>query len=198
MQSTPIPLANADIQLFSGFLAIKEADCLLAQLLRDVSWSQPELTLFGKKVKSPRLAAWYGDAKAVYRYSGLVNHPMPWLEPLEIIRAKLEAYTGSRFNSVLLNLYRDGNDAMGWHADNEEELGSEPVIASVSLGATRTFRLRESASRRGPGAKLELDHGSLLLMAGQTQRFWKHAIPRTRKPVGQRINLTYREILIDR
>lgn len=182
------------MRLLTGFLDQEEGDELMAHLQRDVPWSQPVITLFGRSVASPRMAAWYGDSGAVYRYSGLENRPLPWLKPLDHLRRNLETITNSRFNSVLLNLYRNGDDAMGWHSDDEKSLGATPCIASVSIGAVRRFRMRHRFRKSVPPMSLELTHGSLLLMAGETQKYWKHAVMRTKKPVGPRINLTFRQI----
>ena len=190
-----IPLPDGDCVLIDPFLSQEEADCLYDELMRDVKWHQPEIVIYGRKVKSPRLSAWYGDAGAIYRYSGTVNQPMPWIDSLLTLRRRLELLIGSSFNSVLLNLYRDGNDAMGWHADDEAELGKEPTIASVSLGGRRRFLMKHRRKKMCPTIKLDLDHGSLLVMAGATQRNWKHSISRTRKFVEPRINLTFRCIL---
>jgi alkylated DNA repair dioxygenase AlkB len=144
----------------------------------------------------PRLTAWYGDATARYSYSGLDLTPQPWTPALLALRTQVEQATGVTFNSVLLNLYRTGQDSMGWHADDEPELGPEPVIASISLGATRRFRLRPRHSQQLPHAPLGLDlpSGSLLVMRGTTQQHWQHAVPKTARPVGPRLNLTFRTI----
>lgn len=177
------------------FLSSHEADVLLATLWRELDWSQREITLFGRRVMQPRLVAWYGDAGAVYRYSGLEWTPLPWHPLLSDLKARLETAGRCRFNAVLANAYRDGRDSMGWHSDDEKELGDEPVIASLSLGATRRFLLRPRRRNTGdPGGTiaLALDHGSLLLMRGQSQQRFQHALPRTRRPAGLRINLTYR------
>lgn len=187
-----LPLADGECSLVERFLDGAQADWFFADIARTARWEQPQLTLFGKPVSSPRLAAWYGDAGAVYAYSGLVNHPLPWFESLRHLRRRVEAHSGARFNSVLLNLYRSGDDAMGWHSDDETELGADNTIASLSLGATRRFLMRHKRRKNLGLVKLPLTHGSLLLMRGQTQRHWRHAVPRTRQPVGARINLTFR------
>ncbi len=190
-----LPMEDGDVRLLAGFLDQEDGDELMACLQQDVPWSQPVITLFGRSVASPRMAAWYGDSGAVYRYSGLENRPLPWLDPLNNLRRKLEAITKSRFNSVLLNLYRTGDDAMGWHSDDEKSLGVTPAIASVSIGAVRRFRMRHRFRKSVAPVSLDLTHGSLMLMAGETQKYWKHAVMRTSKPVGPRINLTFRNIL---
>jgi len=167
-----------------------QADRLLQHLLKAVPWEVHRIRFFGREVDSPRLSCWMGDADARYRYSGVQFEPHPWLPELLPLCGELEEATAGRFNSVLLNRYRDGRDNMGWHSDNEPELGPEPVIAMVSLGETR-FVLRERANYRSK-VKLRLAHGHLLVMAGQTQRLYQHSLPKTTKPVGERISLTFR------
>lgn len=194
LSSSELPLPDGRCRFTDQFLSIVDANRIFETLKHDVKWRQPEITMFGRKVLSPRLAAWYGDAEAVYRYSGLENRPLPWLPVLHELRQSLEHQQNQSFNSVLLNLYRDGNDAMGWHADDEPELGLQPVIASISLGAARRFLLRHRSDRSLETLRLELGHGSLLVMDGTTQQHWKHAVPRIKKNVGARINLTFRQI----
>ncbi len=163
-------------------------------LLRETPWSQPRVTLFGRQLDSPRLACWYGDAGAVYTYSGLRNRPLPWTPLLQEIRRAVERDSGETFNSVLLNLYRDGEDRMGWHADDEAELGDAPVIASLSLGACRRFRLAHRR-RRQRRCELLLGDGSLLLMRPPLQSEWRHCVPREPAVTDARINLTFRRVL---
>ena len=155
------------------------------------------MLIFGQRRPVPRLVAWHGDPGASYTYSGTPHDPLPWTQPLERIRSRLFDLTGGQFNSVLLNLYRDGRDGMGWHADDEPELGREPAIASVSFGATRRFKLRHRRSRSAANT-LDLAHGDLLLMAGATQHHYVHAVPKTARPVGARVNLTFRWVRPDR
>jgi alkylated DNA repair dioxygenase AlkB len=177
------------------FLAKPEADRMLERLWRELDWSQKEIRLFGRRLLQPRLVAWYGDPEAVYSYSGLRLEPLPWHPLLLQLRERIQLFSGHRFNSVLANAYRDGRDSMGWHSDDERELGRNPVIASLSLGATRRFLLRprevEPGVRRASLA-LAPGHGSLLLMQGDSQQRFQHALPRSRQAVGLRINLTYR------
>jgi alkylated DNA repair dioxygenase AlkB len=189
-------VAGADLEYFPGFLSLGDADDLLATLLDRVPWQQPVVQLFGRTFCSPRLAAWYGDPGAVYQYSSLVNEPLPWLPNLAGLRRQIEHRFGQSFNSVLLNFYRDGADSMGWHRDREPELGKNPTIASISLGAIRRFVLQHS--RQANIARLEFhpEHGSLLLMRGATQHFWRHCVPKTRKVVSPRVNLTFRRIVL--
>jgi alkylated DNA repair dioxygenase AlkB len=147
--------------------------------------------LFGRSFAQPRLTAWHGEPHAVYSYSGLRLTPAPWTGALLEIRERIAAHTGWTLDGVLLNLYRDGRDSMGWHADDEPELGPEPRIASASLGETRRFAMRRRGGGK-PRLALDLDHGSLLLMSGPTQAHWQHAVPKTTQQVGVRVNLTFR------
>ncbi|MCC4603757.1 alpha-ketoglutarate-dependent dioxygenase AlkB [Xanthomonas campestris pv. badrii] len=188
-----VTLPGAQIRWQRGWLDAPQADTLLQTLLAQVRWEVHRIRMFGRVVDSPRLSSWIGDADASYRYSGTQFAPQPWLDALQPVRARLEAETGHPFNSVLVNRYRSGADAMGWHSDDEPELGAQPLIASVSLGATRrfAFKHRDDAALK---QTLELGHGDLLLMGGDTQRCYKHALPRTARPVGERINLTFRQI----
>lgn len=190
--NTIIPLADGECYLREHFLSALRADRFFETIYQTAEWQQPRVNMFGKSVGSPRLAAWYGNPDAVYTYSGLVNTPLPWFATLQKLRSQVEAYTGARFNSVLLNLYRSGDDAMGWHADDESELAQDAAIASLSLGASRRFLMRHKRRQNGTRMNLTLHHGSLLVMLGETQRHWQHAVPRTRKAVGARINLTFR------
>ena len=189
-----LDLRDGDCRLVEGVITPADGALLMDRLLHRIDWVQPEIRMFGRRYRSPRLAAWYGDAGAVYRYSGLVNRPLPWREELLELKSRLEEHFASRLNSVLLNLYRDGSDSMGWHSDDEPELGAEPCIVSVSLGSTRRFRFRHRFDPAVNPVSVDLLHGSVLIMRGRTQDNWKHALPRTRKPVGPRINLTFRYI----
>lgn len=194
MVLSPIPLPGAELRFDPHWLGPVEADALFAALQEQVAWEVHRIRLFGREVDSPRLSCWIGDAAAHYRYSGTDFVPHPWPDALRPLRARLQDVLGVPFNSVLANRYRDGRDAMGWHSDSEPELGPAPVIASISLGATRRFALKH---RDHPEQRLALDlpHGSLLVMSGATQRHYRHALPRTTRPLGERINLTFRDIL---
>ena len=163
------------------------------RLLREIRWRQDRLFIAGKYVAIPRLQAWYGDENACYNYSGLSLTPEPWIQTLLDLKSVTEGLCGGVFNSVLLNLYRDGRDSMGWHSDDELELGVEPLIASLSLGAERYFSLRRK-KKHGDKIKIKLPPGSLLIMSGNLQSNWQHQVPKTSLSVGQRINLTFRSI----
>lgn len=173
---------------------VAEAPAWFAALMAEVRWEQHWLTLFGRRIAAPRLSAWYAEPGCGYRYSGLSLAAQPFTPVLAQIRARTEALTGHGFNSVLLNLYRDGADGMSWHSDDEPELGPAPLIASVSLGATRRLLLRRRDARDARFG-LDLGDGSLLLMEPPLQRYWQHSVPKTRRAVGPRINLTWRRIL---
>ncbi len=189
-----IPLIDGDLRYMADFLTLSQSNRYLLALLDFVDWKQHIIRIHGRAIASPRLSAWYGDAGARYRYSGLALEPCTWLPILLELKAMIEVACDASFNSVLLNLYRDGSDSMGWHSDDEPELGEQPVIASLSLGAPRRFRLRHRRRSEIEPIGLDLGSGSLLVMAGNTQRFWKHQIPKTRRAVGPRINLTFRYI----
>ncbi len=189
----PVEFADADLLLAPAWLDGAAADALQTALLAQVRWEVHLIRLFGREVPSPRLSCWIGDPGAAYRYSGVLFEPQPWPPALLGLRGRLAAACGASFNSVLANRYRDGRDAMGWHSDDEPELGPQPVIASLSLGATRRFLVKSRAPGGGRIA-LDLPHGSLLLMRGDTQRNTRHALTRTARPVGERINLTFRAI----
>lgn len=189
-----MPLPDGLLYHLPQFLAPDAASVLLGQLTTSLDWQQHRLKLFGRECLTPRLCAWYGDAGARYGYSGQVLEPLPWTEPLAALRQRLEVMLGCPLNGMLANLYRDGADSMGWHSDDEASLGPRPVIASLSLGATRRFVLRHRRRRDLQTVALALEHGSLLVMAGDTQRHWQHAVPKTRAAVGARINLTFRYV----
>jgi len=185
--------AGPDLVMVPYWLGPAQAAALFDGLLHGLPWQVHRVRMFGREIDSPRRSCWIGDPDAVYRYSGVRHEPHPWPSLLLPLRERLAGETGVPFNSVLANLYRDGRDSMGWHSDDEPELGERPLIASLSLGATRRFVLRH---RRDPSRKhtLQLPDGSLLLMRGDTQAQWRHALPRTARPIGPRINLTFRRI----
>lgn len=167
----------------------------LGTLTETIQWSQPSINFFGKLIPVPRFTAWYGDAGVVYTYSGVKNDPLPWTKELLLIKKKVEDASGTKFNSVLLNLYRNGNDHMSWHADDEKSLGENPVIASVSLGEVRKFGVKHRYDKDLEPLSLELESGSLVLMKGEMQEFWHHRIYPTKKTMGPRINLTFRKVI---
>ncbi|MBD2579818.1 alpha-ketoglutarate-dependent dioxygenase AlkB [Oscillatoria sp. FACHB-1406] len=184
---------DGEVILYKDFFNLDERDRLFQALYSEIIWQQETIQLFGKKYQVPRLIAWYGDRDKVYTYSGIAHTPQAWNSTLFLIKNRLETLLRAKFNSVLLNLYRDGQDSMAWHSDDEPELGKNPTIASVSFGATRRFSLKHKHIKERK-VELELSSGSLLLMQGETQHYWKHQIPKTKKPVGARINLTFRTI----
>lgn len=190
-----IPLPGASLRLFRGFLASGEALLLQAALVAELPWEQRSIRLFGRDVLQPRLLCWIGDPVAHYRYSGRDNAPQRWTPTLTALRGRVEQACAARFNGVLCNRYRDGEDAMGWHSDDEPELGAQPLIASLNFGATRAMKFRPRRGfAAGRAGELPLGHGDLLLMTGDTQRHYQHAIARSRRITTERINLTFRFI----
>jgi alkylated DNA repair dioxygenase AlkB len=190
-------MPDSDFKFYPDFLPPGAADSYLQQLLTGLCWQQDTIRVFGREHSIPRQHQWYADTGVSYRWSGIEMQPLQWIEPLSLIRNHLQLQTGHPFNSVLANLYRDGNDSMGWHSDDEPELGRQPTIASISLGAERHFQLRrrkktESKSNAGPSTNRLLPHGSLLLMSGNSQRDWQHALPKRRRVSKPRVNLTFR------
>jgi alkylated DNA repair dioxygenase AlkB len=186
----PVPIDDGTLALLAQLpLSVSNAE-VFARLLAETPWREESVVVYGKRHLQPRLTAWYGDAS--YTYSGLRLEPLPWTALLLELRAAVEAACGQRFNSVLLNRYRNGRDSMGMHSDDEPELGAEPVIASLSYGATRIFVLRHKRDKRT--LRLPLGDGSLLLMSGPLQRNWLHGINKSARPLEERINLTFRYI----
>ncbi|MEF3075117.1 alpha-ketoglutarate-dependent dioxygenase AlkB [Methylobacter sp. Wu1] len=186
---------DGELYLIRQFYRPPESDRLFTILMEKLTWQEEDIFIFGKWVKVPRLMCWYGDADAHYRYSGVDHAPLPWTAELQVIREKVERQCRLRFNSVLANLYRDGRDSMGCHADNEKELGANPVIASLSLGDERLFKLHHKKKREA-SLDIMLGHGDLLLMAGAMQHYWLHALPKTKQVKKERINLTFRRIIV--
>jgi len=189
-----IELEDGEILWARRFYDTDSASQLYSRLQEEIPWRQDSLKLGGREVPIPRLQAWFGDAGMNYTYSGLTLEPTPWNDTLQRVREQIETYSGARFNSLLANLYRNENDSVGWHGDNEPELGTNPVIASLSLGATRRFQLKH---RQHPERKLALDLGTgdLLIMRGALQHHWLHQLPKSRHPCESRINLTFRRII---
>ena len=190
-QFQPAHMPDSDISLIHSALGPAWADNAREALMTGVSWRTSSFQMFGRRIQSPRLIAWEGDH--AYTYSRVTWPPAPWGATLSTIRDRVEELASASFNGVLLNLYRDGRDSMGWHSDDEPELGPQPVIASLSLGASRrfVFRARDNHAHK---YSLTLDHDSLLIMSGRTQAHWQHSLPKSTKSVEARINLTFRWI----
>ncbi|WP_047043198.1 alpha-ketoglutarate-dependent dioxygenase AlkB family protein [Vibrio mexicanus] len=183
-------LPNGELFWAPNFMPRYEAEQHFDSLRQQIKWRHDQITLFGKTLPIPRLQAWYGDAP--YCYSNLTMQPEPWFDELLNLKIQCEQVANAPLNSVLANLYRDGSDSNGWHSDDEPELGTQPIIASMSFGETRTFHLKHKQS--GQKISLELTPGSLLVMAGDMQKHWQHTVPKTKKPKGERINLTFRYV----
>lgn len=184
---------DGEAYVIKAFYPPLAADHLFASLHQTLAWREESIVVFGKACRVPRLTCWYGDADAVYRYSGVRHEPLSWHPALRAIKLRIEACCGATFNSVLANLYRDGRDSMGYHADDEKALGEHPLIASLSLGDARLFKLRHK--KRRANLDIVLEHGDLLIMAGALQHHWLHAVPKTRQTKKPRINLTFRNIV---
>ncbi len=184
---------GALLYLLRAFYLPTDADQLFSFFMDSLPWQEEEILIFGKWAKVPRLMCWYGDAEAYYEYSGVNHTPKPWTAALQTVREKVEQQCQCAFNSVLANLYRDGRDSMGCHADDEKELGIDPSIASLSLGDERQFRLHHKKTKRS--LNIDLQHGDLLVMGGTCQRYWLHSVPKTKAHKTARINLTFRKIL---
>lgn len=183
------------LRYWESFWQPEQADRLMAELMTEPDWAQRSIVMFGRSVLQPRLTAFHGDFGVRYRYSGKTLDAAGWTPQLAELRDQLKARLGLEFNCVLCNLYRNGQDSMGWHADNEPELGACPSIASISLGAARPFQIKPRAGETGTPSSLVLAHGSLLLMAGDMQQYWLHQLPKTRRQIAPRINLTFRQII---
>lgn len=186
--------ADGEVYFYPAFFSAGEQDILFETLVTSIAWKQEPVRIMGREIMQPRLTAWYGDRGKSYSYTGITMHPQEWAPALLEIKARVTAVTGHTFNSALLNFYRDGNDSMGWHQDNEKELGANPVIASLSFGAERNFLLKH-AKDKNLREKILLTPGSLLLMKGTTQHHWYHSIPKTTKVTTGRINITFRTIV---
>lgn len=186
-----LALPDASVRLLPGAFPVAHSRRLLAHLQANTPWRQPELTIAGRTLPIPRLQCWMGDPDMLYGYSGMRLEPVPWSPVMQEVRQRVQALCGQEFNSVLMNLYRDGRDSVAWHADDERELGPAPVIASVSLGAERPFQLKHRR-RKELRHRISLPDGSLLLMAGPTQSHWLHQLPKVRGLDEARMNLTFR------
>ena len=178
--------------LIPQFLAPEQTSLLFDQIMNETPWENPEMVMFGKKYPQAGFSTWFTNSGVSYAYSGITRKPHQMTPTLDRVLGLCAQASGSSYNSVLVNLYRDGNDSVSWHSDNEEINGSEPVIASVSLGATRRFDLRHKES--GETVRVDLEDGSLLVMSGLSQHCWVHQIAKTKTKVGPRINLTFRQV----
>ena len=187
-------LPDAELTYYPAFLEKDFAHKLYDQLYSEIDWQQDDIKIFGKVYAQPRLTALYGDDGKSYTYSGIEMHPTPFTAVLKDLKSKIEAVSGCSFTTVLLNLYRDGADSNGWHSDDEKELGINPVIASLSLGEVRRFHMKHKHNKELKHY-IDLESGSLLIMGGKTQHFWKHQLSKTKRDVGPRINLTFRRII---
>lgn len=192
MSESLAKLPQAQVLYISDFLSNKQASEYYQELEGTLPWRQETIKMYGKEMVSPRLQSWHGDTDTSYRYSNITLQPNDWTPCLQALKVKCENASEARYNSVLVNYYRNGDDAMGWHADDETELGTNPTIASLTLGCERTFSLKHKTTKQR--FDINLASGSLLIMSGSTQRFWQHALPRRKRVVEGRINLTFRYI----
>jgi len=187
-------MPDAKVIFCRNFFNSHKSDEIFQILLNEIHWRQDRMKLYGKEIDLPRKTAWYDDRNKSYTFSGIHLDPEPWTPTLLYVKERIEEVAEVQFNSVLLNLYRHGNDGISWHTDAEPELGENPIIGSVSFGGARRFMFRHRQDQ-DLKSEIELTHGSFLLMAGETQHFWQHQIPKTSKKVEPRINLTFRVII---
>ena len=192
---TQIPIADGELYFLEKMPLRLPTQEILAQLIRQTDWRAESITVWGKRHLQPRLIAWHGDADASYTYSGMALVPLAWTALLAELRGAVESVTACKFNSVLLNYYRDQNDSIGLHSDDEAELGGAPIIASLSFGETRAFTLKHKFNKAVKPVKLRLGDGNLLLMAGATQKNWLHGVNKETRPCGPRVSLTFRKIV---
>lgn len=183
---------DGELYYLPSFIPTDDTIGIFARLRQDLDWQEEVVTIVGRKVLVPRLVAWHGDEGAIYQYSGLIHYPQPWTDTLLVLKQTIETSCGQTFNSVLGNLYRNGQDSMGWHADQEKVLGKNPYIASLSFGQERQFKIRHNKS--GETLDIPLADGSLLIMAGTLQHHWRHCVPKSAKANKPRINLTFRTV----
>ena len=186
-----IDLADADICLYPCFINADEADYFFKELMRQIEWSEHTISIYGQQHKVPRLSAWYADNGKSYEYSGFKSQGLSWNPLLLQLKSLVETVCDKKFNSVLVNRYRNGSDGVGWHADDEKELGTNPLIASLSFGQQRNFQLKHRRNKT-LRKNLLLEHGSLLIMQGETQHHWLHQIAKSAREMDERINLTFR------
>ena len=191
----PLDIPDGTLYVYPAFFHADEADGYFQLLREQLAWSQSRIKVYGREYPVPRLSAWYADEGRSYGYSGLRSEGLSWLPVLLEIKARVEQVCDERFNSVLANLYRDGRDGVGWHADDEAELGKNPLIASLSLGQPRTFQLKHRQDK-SLKKSIQLPHGSLLMMGGELQHHWLHQLPKSQRPMGERINLTFRQLRV--
>jgi len=194
VKSESLALPDANVILYRNFFSYEKASELFRRLRSEIAWRQEKVNLYGRQHDIPRLSAWYGDNAEVYTYSGLRSVASAWTTTLDEVKKEVESNIGVGFNSVLANLYRTGADGVSWHSDDEKELGPSPVIASVSLGESRVFQMKHKTNKNLKYS-IPLNSGSLLLMSGATQHNWLHQIPKTKKLLNERINLTFRTIV---
>ena len=187
-------LPNAELIYIPNFFTKEDSDGYFKTIETDTNWQHDDITVFGKTYKQPRLTALFGESEQPYGYSNIIMRPKPLTPTLKTIKQEIETFSNHKFNIVLINLYRDGNDSNGWHADNEKELGANPVIASVSFGEARPFHFKHRTVKE-QRHKLILEHGSLLLMKGEMQHYWLHQIAKTKNSINPRINLTFRTLV---
>ena len=188
-QTGNVVIENGEYVFIPGFFNQLESDHYLKSLRENVLWKQESMNIYGKKIEFPRLMAWYGYDNQLYSFSGISLDPNPWTEEILEIKDRIEPLANVTFNSVLLNLYRDGKDSVSWHTDAEPELGQNPIIASVSFGETRKFQLRHNITKEK--IDIHLTHGSLLIMKGELQHYWQHQVPKTNTKISERLNLTF-------
>ena len=194
-QFEPISMPDADVSILHQIEMPSPYEMILQRLMDQTIWRQEAVRIYGKVHDQPRLVSLYADPGKRYDYSGIAMHPLPWTDLLREIKRRVEDCTAESFNAVFLNLYRDHNDSMGFHSDDERELGKNPVIASLTFGATRTFVLKHKFNKDLPTVKVPLTAGTVLLMKGATQHNWKHGINKQTTPCGPRVNLTFRTLL---
>jgi|TARA_B110000211_G_scaffold48848_1_gene53085 alkylated DNA repair dioxygenase AlkB len=187
-----VEIQDGEYIYIPDFYSGNKANVYLKALMEKIEWKQESMNMYGKQILFPRLTSWYGESDKPYSFSGITLNPHPWSEELIKIKKDIEPLSHVKFNSVLLNRYRNGNDSISWHTDAEKELGVNPVIASVNFGAERTFQLKHIETKER--IDIILKHGSLLIMKGKLQHFWQHQVPKTKKIKTERINLTFRVI----
>ena len=192
----PIPMPDAEVYYLRYLPLAETPDIVMHHLIDEVPWRAEKIVIWGRTYPQPRLIAWYGDVGKNYTYSGITLSPLPWTQALLDIKSRVEAAARTDFNSVLLNYYRDNRDSMGLHSDDEPELGERPILASLSLGEERTFILKHKREKALKPVRLKLASGSLLLMKGDTQHYWKHGIDKETRPCRPRVNLTFRRIYV--